>query len=74
MINVQKVKRTPDAMDALEAPQVMTLLEFHAWYNKLLRETGFYGEDGGGVDGGCFIYGADNQVEYVVTIKRDDFQ
>lgn len=71
MIKVSKVIRTQGKMDRLDTPTTMTLLEFHLWLNRTIRETGYVPEEGGGVDGGCALWGPEGQ-EYICTIVRED--
>lgn len=71
MIKVSKVIRTPGQIEKLAPAETMTLLEFHAWLNRTVRETGFWTEESGGVDGGCALWGANGQ-EYICTIVRED--
>ena len=71
MIKVSKVIRTPGEMDRLAPATTMTLLEFHTWLNKTVRETGFVPEESGGVDGGCVLW-SDKGQEYVCSVVRED--
>lgn len=71
MIKVSKVIRTPGQMAKLAPANTMTLLEFHVWLNRTIRETGYRPEETGGIDGGCALWGPEGQ-EYICTIVRED--
>ena len=71
MIKIQKVIRTPGEREKLAPATTMTLLEFHTWLNRIIRETGYVPEEGGGVDGGCGLWSNKGQ-EYVCTVVRED--
>lgn len=71
MIKIQKVIRTPGEMDKLAPATTMTLLEFYAWLTRTVRETRFWTEESGSVDGGCALW-SDKGQEYVCSIVRED--
>lgn len=71
MIEVCKVIREAGKMDRLDKPETMTLMEFHMWCNRTCQANGYMIEEGGGIDGGCQLWGA-NGPEYICTIVRRD--